>query len=252
MTAKQAKEVDDNEMHPPLEDFTVVKPLIRFYDYKKLAETSKNVMKLSQEITNFKAPKVPNKFLWPKKSEIPPDDFVEDEETSVIEPIDQVETNIVEIIPPLAASKLEYDFPATKELNTLAQIQRKECFDTSNLFEREEWMALSNYYDAQIRENTQRNEIVDKRPISDALRYTSKLSAFPIDVGGQKFYKYNIRCEKMEKRHKRTMEKISQAHDHASDALMNHHIHWMTAFGDIQKINVENVKIPKIPIQHYE
>lgn len=250
MTSKQAKDANDDEMHPPLEDFTVVRPPIKFFNYQKLADSSQNILNLSNEISNFKISQAPLKFLWPKKSKIPLDEFLENDEPITTESLDSVDTEVLEVTPPSAASKIEMNIEKTDKLIELTKKQRNDCFNTSNDFCKEERIALSNYIDAQIRENTQKNEIVDKRPISDALRFTSKLSAFPIDVGGQRFYKYNIRCEKMEKRHKRTMEKIYQSHVHASESLMNYHQHYFTAFGDIQKISVENVKVAKVPVDN--
>ena len=236
--------------HPPLEDFTVTMPSIRFYNYSKLFSAKSAIKKLQNEIKNFKKQKAPSSFIHPKRQD---DDFDgEEEELPEREPLDCTDASYLQPVPPLASSSCDYELTPTQEFLDIIHKQAADRYKMSDEFRREERMVLSNYYDAQLREHMQKNESVDHRPVSDALRYVSKVHAFPMDVGGQRFYKFNIRYDKMIKKHKKALEKLGLSQDLHAECLLQYQIHEVLTYGDINKIPVENVKIPKLPIPDYE
>ena len=133
------------------------------------------------------------------------------------------------------------------EYKELIRKQELDRFHQSEEFQRQESQLLSNYYDAQIRENTQKNEVVDKRPISDALRYLSKRIAYPIELGVQRFYKYNFRCEKILKKHKKALDQMHKAQDQRVECLYQWQLQELAALDEYNKLNSEEIKAPRLP-----
>ena len=244
-TTDDTKEMD----HPPLEDFTVTMPSIRFFNYSKLSQSSNALRKLKDEIKNFEPKLAPKRFLLGKKHGSREGDFDnEEEEEAEVGVFDEIDTSILEKVPPLAASSCDYDLKPDKEFLDLIKKQYDDRFKMADEFRKEESRVMSNYYFAQLREHMQKNESLDHRPVSDALRYISKVHAFPMDLGGQRFYKFNVRNEKMQKKHKKALDRLSQSQDLRAEWLLQHQIHEVLTYGDINKTPVENVKIPKLPI----
>ena len=174
------------------------------------------------------------------------------EELPEKEPLESTDASFLESVPPLASSSCDYELTPDAQFLKIMEKQAKDRFMMSDDFRKEEKRVLSNYYDAQLREHMQKNDSIDHRPLSDALRYASKVHAFPMDVGGQRFYKFNIRYDKMIKKHKKALERLYNSHDLHAECLLQHQIHEVLTYGDINKIPVENVKIPKLPVPYTE
>jgi hypothetical protein len=131
------------------------------------------------------------------------------------------------------------------------RLMEKHGLERQNLaleFRKEHSQILSNYYDAQLRENSQRNNVVDHRPLSDALRHISRRIAYPVDQGQQRFYKYQFRCEKLTKKFQKGMERLQLAQEGKADALYQKQLQDVLAYGDIHRIDLTELKIPKVVV----
>ena len=196
---------------------------------------------------NFKPTDSPTSILKRNKSDLPPESFNVDNENITTEPIAPASTDILECVPSLSPPYEEPEKIQNSEYKELIRKQELDRFHQSEEFQRQESQLLSNYYDAQVRENTQKNEVVDKRPISDALRYLSKRIAYPIELGVQRFYKYNFRCEKILKKHKKAMDQMHNAQDQRAECLYQGQLQELAAFDEYNKLNSEEIKAPRLP-----
>ncbi|EAX93503.1 hypothetical protein TVAG_132200 [Trichomonas vaginalis G3] len=233
---------------PPLEDFVPIAPTIKFYNYQKLNATSKTIRKLQEDLMNFKQSEhVPEETPKFNKKETSAETLTEESENTQSEQIDTVSSDILETVPPFAPSFEEKINTDNEELKTILRNQTLDRFNAAEEFSKQESMLMSNYYDAQVRENMQRNEQVDKRPISDALRYVSKRISYPSEYTVQRFYKYNFRCEKITKKHKKSLTNLHNVHDQRSESLYQSQLQEIIAFSDFNKIKLPDYKIQKLP-----
>ncbi|EAX98541.1 hypothetical protein TVAG_281390 [Trichomonas vaginalis G3] len=233
---------------PPLEDFVPVPPTIKFYNYQRLNNTSKNLRKLHEEMMNYKPSDNPTTVLKYHKKQAPTEEFTEENDNTQPEQIDSVSSDILECIPPFAPAfeeKIELENP---ELKKILREQAIDRFNTAEEYQKQETILLSNYYDAQIRENVQKNDQVDKRPISDALRYLSKRISYPSEYTVQRFYKYNFRYEKISKKHKKALGQLHATQDQRTECLYQSQIQEIVSFGEYNKIELPEFKIQKLPV----
>jgi hypothetical protein len=92
-------------------------------------------------------------------------------------------------------------------------------------FRREQSQILNNSDDAQLRENAQRNNTADYRPLSDALRHIAKRIEYPIEQRQQRFDKYPIRRVKLTKSwsgHKKSRLRDSMKNQNVKELAIVH------------------------------
>ncbi|OHT02342.1 hypothetical protein TRFO_07191 [Tritrichomonas foetus] len=246
--ANQPPPPKQDEARPPLEDFTCLPPALHFINMRQLAQASKDVRAYQKAITSYRPTDHFVGLQPPQPIEPNQDSASADPPDSPTENTDPLPASLLEQVPSYAAPPEIQDYPHTPEFE---EILRKHEIDRQKLafdFRKEQSQILNNCYDAQLRENMQKNEMIDHRPISDALRYISKRISYPIDLGIQRFYKYNFRCEKMIRRHKKALEKLQQSQDQRADILYQMQLQDIQAYGDIQHVDVTDVKVPKIPV----
>lgn len=241
MSAEESNEL----IHPRLEDFHVTLPPLKNSDYDMLIESSARVRSAFEEMMKFRPSNAPMKVLGTDKSETVTEDF-SDDENQTSETFDNISSDILEREPSIAPPASEVEYPPESEFKPLIKKHDLERFQLSEDFRRQENIIQSNFYDAQLRENTQMNEMVNKRPISEALRYISKRISYPIDMGNQRFYKYNIRFDKIVKKHKKTLNSIHQIHETQSEVLYNSQFQEVIAVSDSGHIPFNEVRIPKV------
>ena len=232
---------------PPLEDFVVQPPSIKSLNFQKLNSSAKHLRKLQDEMKKFKPTEKPASMLRPNKSDIPPDSFSVEDEHITTDVIGPVSSEILECVPPYAPAYEEPENIKEKEFLDIIRKQDLDRFHQAEEFQRHESQLMANYYDAQIREYIQKNEIVDKRPISDALRYLSKRIAYPIDAVVPRFYKINFRCDKILKKHKKALEQMHTIQDQRAECLYQGQLQEIVAYEEYNKIPYEEVKIPRLP-----
>ena len=246
--ANNSTQPKQEDLRTPLEDFTCLPPALRFVNFRQLAQASRDVKAYQRAIMSYR-PRDHFVGLQPSDAgDSLPSSAYSDPPDSPTETTDPLPTHLLEQVPALAAPPEIQDYPRTAEFEELLRRQEIDRQSMSASFRREQSQILNNCYDAQLRENMQKNEMIDHRPISDALRYISKRIAYPIDLGTQRFYKYNFRCEKMIKRHKKALEKLQQSQDSRAEMLYQKQLQDIQAYGDIQHIDVSEIKVPKIPV----
>lgn len=235
----------DEVLHPPLEEFVCHPPALRFVDLRKLAHASQDVIAYQKALQGYR----PTDYLAGVNPHVTVD---MDQEVDIPEPssptesTDLVSSSLIEqkpcFAPPLEIQELPDD-EGFQELMRRHEIERQNmAYD----FTKEQSQVLSNYYDAQTRENAQKNEMIDRRPISSALRHISKRISYPVDYGVQRFYKYTFRCEKLTKKFKKSLTKMAQNHDLRADVLYHKQLQEIQAYGDINHMDLSEVKIPKL------
>lgn len=248
MTSVDHLETKEVARPKPLEDFVPVPPTIKFYNYQRLNTTSKSLRKLQEDMMNYKPSDSPETIFKYHKKEASTETFTDDGENNQPDQIDSVSSDILECIPPFAPSfeeKISLDNP---ELKNILRAQAVDRFNTAEEYQKQETILLSNYYDAQIRENVQKNDQVDKRPISEALRYVSKRISYPSECTIQRFYKYNFRCDKISKKHKKALGNLHLMQDQRTECLHQSQIQEILAFGEYNKIELPAFKVQKLPI----
>lgn len=234
-------------MHPPLEDFVPIAPTIKFYNYQKLILTSKTIRKLTEEINAYKPSETEEEHVPRNYKEQSAETLTEDSESQQAEQIEPISSEILETVPPLAPSyeeKLKIDNPEFQEIMKNQKIER---LNTAEEFAKQEGILMSNYYDAQIRENLQKNDIVDKRPVSDALRYVSKRISYPSEHSIQRFYKFNFRCDKITKKHKKALTNLHSVQNMHGEYLYQGHLQEVIAFSEFNKIQLPEFSLQKLP-----
>lgn len=236
------------EARPPLEDFVCLPPCLHFINMRKLAQAAKDVRAYQKAILSYRPTDHFIGIHQPHQAEVSQDSLNIEPPDSPTENTDPLPAHLIEQIPALAASPEIQDYPHTQEFEDLLHQQEIDRQNLAFSFRKEHSQILNNCYDAQLRENMQKNDLIDHRPLSDALRYISKRISYPIDLGIQRFYKYNFRCEKMIKRHKKALEKLQQSQDLRADILYQKQLQDIQAYGDIQHIDVSDIKVPRIPI----
>lgn len=235
------------EPRPVLEDFVCLPPIIRFIDMKKVAQATKDVLAYQNAILSYHPKDIFLGFKPMNGDEEEPDNSLNPPD-SPTENTDPLPVQLVEQNAALAATPEIQDYPHTPQFEEILRQQEVERQNLAFSFRKEQTQILNNCYDAQLRENTQKNEMIDHRPLSDALRYISKKISYPIDLGVQRFYKYNFRCEKLAKKGKKQLEKLQQAQDMRAEMLFQKQIQDIQAYGDIHHLDVSDIKVPKLPI----
>lgn len=238
---------DEPPRHPPLEEFVCVPPAIRFVNRRKLAQASEDVIAYQKAIKSYR----PTDYLAGARPYAPSTNNTDshspgDEEPATTDSTDAVPSSLIEQKPCLAAPLEIQEIPDDEQFRELMRQHEIERQNMAYDFAKEQSQVLSNFYDAQIRENVQKNEMIDRRPISAALRHISKRISYPVDHGVQRFYKYTFRCEKLMKKFKKTLTKMSQNHDLRSDFLYNKQLQEIQAYGDINHVDVSEVKVPRL------
>ena len=239
---------ENPNLPPPLEDFVVTPTPNKNINFPKLISSVKHLRKLQQQMKKFKPVRKSTAMLRPDKSDIPPDTFsTDDSEQISTEAIGPVSSDILECVPPYAPQFEEPEDIKDKEFKDLVRKQELDRFHQAEEFQRQESQLMSNYYDAQIREYIQKNEIVDKRPISDALRYLSKRIEYPIDAVVPRFYKINFRCDKISKKHKKALEQMHTVQDQRAECMYQGQLQEIVAYEEYNKLPYEEIKIPRLP-----
>jgi hypothetical protein len=125
--------------------------------------------------------------------------------------------------------------------------QALERQEMAYAFRKEQQQILNNYYDAQLRENTQKNDLLDHPPLSEALHHISKRIGYPVELGVPRFYKYQFRSEKLGKKFTKSLEKLQQAQEWRSDVLHQKQMLDVHAYADIRQVDLSHVQVPKLP-----
>jgi hypothetical protein len=232
---------------PPLEEFTCVPPAIRFINFSKLAQSSQEVLSQCQTIISYKPTDHITVTSPPIPSSRPPESSTPEVPGSPPEPTDAIPTHILQQLPCYAPAPESQEMPSDEEFQRIIRRHAAERQTLAYEFRKEQSQILNNYYDAQLRENAQRNMAIDHRPLSDALRHISKRIGYPIDQGQQRFYKYPFRCEKLTKKFQKTLEKLQQSQEGRADGLYQKQLQDVQAYGDIHHCDLTELRIPKLP-----
>lgn len=231
----------------PLEDFVCYPPALRFVDKRKLAQASQDVIAYEKAITSYRPTDHFASFQPHPAIDVSQDSEIPEQPSSPTEGNVTLPTSIIEQLPTVAAPPEIQDIPDDAEFQRMLRHHEIERQNMAHDFRREQVQILNNFYDAQVRENMQYNKMIDHRPISDALRHISKRVSYPVDMGMQRFYKYAFRCEKLTKRFKKSLEKLTQNHEQRADMLFQKQLQDIIAYGDIHHLDVKDLKVPKIP-----
>ena len=237
----------DDPQHVPLEDFVCYPPALRFIDKRKLAQASQDVIAYQKAIASYKPTDHFAGFQPHPGIDVSTEAEVTEQPSSPTEGNTPLPTTIVEQLPSVAAPPEIQDVPEDAEFQKMLRQHEAERQNMAYDFRREQAQILNNFYDAQVRENMQYNKMIDHRPISDALRHISKRISYPVDMGVQRFYKYAFRCEKLTKRFKKSLEKLTQNHDLRAEILFQKQLQAIVAYGDIHHLDVKELKVPKVP-----
>jgi hypothetical protein len=167
---------------------------------------------------------------------------------SPTEATDTVPTYLLEQLPSAAPPIEAQDLPKDERLLAIMQRQAVERQVMASEFRREQTQILNGYYDARVRENSQQNDQVDHRPLTEALRHISKRALYPADQGLGRFYKYAFRCEKLGKKFSKSLEKLSTSHELRSEMLWQKQVQDLVAYGDICSVDVSEIRTPKLPV----
>jgi hypothetical protein len=235
----------EEQQRPPLEDFTCVPPALRFISFAKRAQASQDVLTQCRAIMAYE----PSDHFSGQRPTISksPDVTTPDIPLSPPEPTDAVPFHVLHQLPCYAPFPEPHGGPSDADFQRMVRNHSAERQALAHEFRREQSQILNNYYDAQLRENAQRNMVIDHRPLSDALRYISKRIAYPIDQGQQRFYKYPFRCEKLTKKFQKTLEKLQQTQEWRADGLYQKQLQDVQAYGDIHHCDLTDFRVPKLP-----
>lgn len=234
-------------LHPPLEEFYCPPPALRFINLRKLAQASQDVRAYQKAIMSYHPHDHFPDITSSAGIEATQDFFNPEPPDSPTEQTDALPTSMLEQLPSYAPTREYQDLPDDPEFAAMIKKHAAEREKLAYEFRREQAQILTNYYDAQLRENMKKNEMIDHRPISDALRHISKRIAYPSDLGVQRFYKYNIRCEKITRKHKKALEKLQASQELRSDVLYQKQLQDIQTYGDINHTDVSEFKISKLP-----
>lgn len=239
----------EDDAHKPLDDFVCKKPALRFINKRKYNETAQQcaaaleLLRKYHPVDHFSNINDSSLVLRAK------DDNQHESASSEEANCDAQNSALGHLLkqqPACAPQKEIQDFPDDAEFQKMMRRHADERYKMAYDFRKEQSHILSNYYDAQVRENMQKNEMIDHRPLSDALRYIAKRTAYPIDLGTQRFYKYNIRYEKIIKKHKKNMERQHMIQENRANVLHQKQLKDVQAFGNIHHIDVNSIQVPKI------
>ncbi|KAH0787945.1 hypothetical protein GPJ56_008153 [Histomonas meleagridis] len=239
----------DDESHKPLEDFVCNPPALRFINKRKLAEASRDLKAFQESLRTYRPSDhflnlQPPLLITNEKSKNDHKTEVTTDETN--ESSNSVITSLLQQIPAITQ---QYEFQEIPNDIEFQNILRRHAEERSNLaydFRKEHSHILYNYYDAQVRENMQKNDMIDHRPLSDALRHISKRISYPVDLGVQRFYKYNVRYEKIIKKHKKSIEKLNQNQEARAAILYQKQLKDIQAYGDIHHLDITSFRVPKV------
>jgi hypothetical protein len=237
----------EEHLPPPLEDFTCLPPALRFLDFAKLAQASQEVLAQCQAIISYTPTDHFPGLRPPRTLSHPPDSPTADIPGSPPDQTDVIPAHVLHQRPCCAPPVELQECPEDAEFHRILRRHASERQTLAYEFRKEQAQILNNYYDAQLRENAQRNMVIDHRPLSDALRHISKRIAYPIDHGQQRFYKYPFRCEKLTKKFQKTLEKLQQMQEFRSDALYQKQLMDVQAYGDIHHFDLGAFRVAKLP-----
>jgi len=232
--------------HPELEEFNFSRPNIRFYNYAKLSVTAEAVRRYQREIISFRPSEMHQKYIGVSKSDQNADLQVGDRDNSQTDKFEPCAHEMPEETPPMAPPIIDQNIPNDPVFERIIRQHSIERFHLAEEFKKEQRQLNSNLYDSLKRDNIQKNDMVDKRPISDALRYISKKISFPIDLGGPKQYKYKHRFEKMLKKHEKAVKNITFSQRNRHEILYHSQVQEINSYCDINNINPESFRVPRI------
>ena len=243
---KPTSELDPKleKQHPTLEDFNIGPPSIRFYNFEKLSSTAENVRKLQLEIKNFKPTDMPQRYLGSIKSNSNNENNEKENQNAENLSIFPIEN--IERIPPIAPQLSEEFIPKGPNFEKIVRRHILERIRLSEDYRKEQNQLNLNHYDAIIRENLQKNDINDKRPIAEALRFISKKISYPIDNGWQRFYKYTFRTDKILKKFTKLAKNIDNSYYQRSEILYHSQFNEIISQCDIEKLDSRNISISKL------
>jgi hypothetical protein len=154
-------------------------------------------------------------------------------------------THVLGQFPSFAPPSEVQDTPDDAEFHRLLRRQASERQAMAYEFRREQNQILNNYYDAQLRENGQRNDSYDHRPLSDALRHISRRIGYP--TRDERAYKYPFRCERLTKRFAKALEKLQRSQESKADMLYQKQCQDVQAYAGIRHVDLSEFRVPKLP-----
>lgn len=233
-------------IHPRLEEFVCSKPVLKANGIAKVNATAEALREIQEEMLKYqpKPDDLSLKRIFIDEPDSEDQSHEENKENDITEPISQ---DIIATTPPIAPNKLDFTSPNTAEFHRLMRNQLKERQKLSEDFKKEESQLQTLFYDAKIRDNSQRNELQNKRPMSEALRYISKKIAYPAENANPRFYKYNFRIDKYATKHQKLLDKMEKRHDYFAECMLQSQVQKIIVYGDINHEKVSEVAVPKLP-----
>jgi hypothetical protein len=241
--ATKANEV----VHPVLEDFECRRPAIRFVNLRRLAQASQELDSARKALLAYHpaGQSITPQFHYTRDSledPTPPD-----AQSPPPEATDAVPLHILGRLPSLAPVEVRANGPADADFRRLMRHQALERQEMAFSFRREQQQILDNFYDAQLREASQKNDPTDHRPLSEALRNISRRTGYPAEFGVPRFYKSQFRAEKLGRKFGKSLEKLQQNQEWRADVLQQKQRNDVEAYADIRHLDLSRVEVPKLP-----
>lgn len=263
---RDQKSKDDDDKEIPIVEFECEQPEIRFYDFKKISETSDLIRKIHEDIVNFSQEDIKPKFFRTCKSdseknneslstvqEKNEDEAVENDNASdgdeskdkdLSIPLD---TEILSLIPPMAPSFNDSVYPVNCGFDNQWKKQERQRFDLAYMFRQSENRLMSNYYDSIAREKSYDDETINQRPLSLSLNYISQKGRFPYELLNSNSKNLKNRLQALNKSIKNSLKTVQSSHDYISTFLQVKQQHELQAFIDVNRITDESFNIPRVP-----
>ena len=238
----------DEIIRPPLEEFVCLPPAVPFVNSRKLSQASQELITAQQAILQYRpTDKVTLSTVFLPFEDNQEIQIQEEDTSSEIPQFEPIPTQYLEQVPSFAPTLPIPNSVENEELQKILKEHEEERIKLADSFQHERFQLLANYYDGQVREMTQKNDMIDHRPLTEALRYISKRIAYPIDSGAHKFYKYNFRVQKIMNRYNKTVDALKRSREFRSEYLYHKQVQDLNTFSDINNFDVSGIHIPLVP-----